>query len=66
MGGQLWFNDNNQGQYYVEQIDAESVKKEIESWRGYYETDPDNMNSPVAIRFCICDEEVVEIYTSTP
>lgn len=60
------FNDNNQGLYYVEQIDAESVKKEIESWRGYYETDPDNMNSPVAIRFCILDEEVIGVYTSTP
>lgn len=49
-----------------EQIDGETVMKQVESWRKEYETYPDYLESPVGIFFDIVDDEVVRVYTTTP
>lgn len=43
----------------------EDAIESIKHWREWYESNPDYIDSPVAIRFCI-EDEVIGVYTSAP
>lgn len=58
--------DRYRYEYGVSEIDMEDVIESIKRWRGQYEKNPDYIESPVGIRFCIEDEVVIGVYTSTP
>lgn len=42
------------------------VEEEIKEWRKWYDNYPDEIESPVGIRFYVTDGEVVKVLTSTP
>lgn len=58
--------DRYRYEYGVCEIAVEDVIESIKYWRERYENNPDYIESPIGIRFCIEDEVVIGVYTSTP
>lgn len=61
-----WGGDYNDTYVSYGQINIEAVMEDIKKWRKIYEADPENLEIPVGINFCIVDDEIVRVYTTTP